>query len=154
MAKVPHVSNNNTQGARLLYISYINLLRAAGGGGVVQWLRLPALKVRDRGFESHSLRDREVTCSVSDCQGSNFESCVWRAVSSHSSHHPQKVLLAQFSLYVNKGGLKPHSFHFLQISYLWDHSIIWLWRLDNHMSHRPTCVLTFLVARHIRQIIV
>ena len=59
-----------------------------------------------------SLRDREVACSSSDRQGSNFESCVWRAVSSHSSHHPQEVLLAQFSLYVHKGGLKPDSFHF------------------------------------------
>ena len=58
-----------------------------------------------------SLRDREVACSVSDRQGSNFESCVWRAVSSQSSHHPQEVLLAQFSLYVHKGGLKPDSFH-------------------------------------------
>ena len=60
-----------------------------------------------------SLRDREVACSASDRQGSNFESCVWRTVSSHSSHHPQEVLLAQFSLYVHKGGLKPDSFHFL-----------------------------------------
>ena len=25
----------------------------------------------------------------------------------NSSHHPQEVLLAQFSLYVHKGGLKP-----------------------------------------------
>ena len=33
-------------------------------------------------------------------------------VSSQSSHHPQEVLLAQFSLYVHKGGLKPDSFHF------------------------------------------
>ena len=56
-----------------------------------------------------SLRDREVACSASDRQGSNFESCVWRTV---SSHHPQEVLLAQFSLYVHKGGLKPDSFHF------------------------------------------
>ena len=56
------------------------------------------------------LRDREVACSTSDRQGSNFESCVWRTVSSQSSHHPQKVLLAQFSLYVHKGGLKPDSF--------------------------------------------
>ena len=55
-----------------------------------------------------SLRDREVACSASDRQGSNFESCVWRTV---SSHHPQEVLLAQFSLYVHKGGLKPDSFH-------------------------------------------
>ena len=42
---------------------------------------------------------------------SNFESCVWRTVSSHSSHHPQEVLLAQFSLYVHKVGLKPDSFY-------------------------------------------
>ena len=60
-----------------------------------------------------SLRDREVACSASDRQGLNFESCVWRTVSSHSSHHPQEVLLAQFSLYVHKGGLKPDSFHFI-----------------------------------------
>ena len=59
-----------------------------------------------------SLRDREVACSASDRQGSNFKSCVWRTVSSQSSHHPQEVLLAQFSLYVHKGGLKPDSFHF------------------------------------------
>ena len=59
-----------------------------------------------------SLRDREVACSASDRQGSNFESCVWRTVSSQSSHHPQEVLLAQFSLYVHKGGLKPDSIHF------------------------------------------
>ena len=63
-----------------------------------------------------SLCDREVACSASDRQGSNFESCVWRTVSSQSSHHPQEVLLAQFSLYVHKGGLKPDSFHFKGIS--------------------------------------
>ena len=62
-----------------------------------------------------SLRDREVACSASDRQGSNFESCVWRTVSSQSSHHPQEVLLAQFSLYVHKGGLKPDSFNFYLI---------------------------------------
>ena len=61
-----------------------------------------------------SLRDREVAYSASDRQGSNFESCVWRTVSSQSSHHPQEVLLAQFSLYVHKGGLKPDSFHLRQ----------------------------------------
>ena len=55
------------------------------------------------------LRDREVACSASHRQGSNFESCVWRAM---SSHHPQDVLLAQFSLYVHKSGLKSDSFHF------------------------------------------
>ena len=65
-----------------------------------------------------SLRDREVACSASDRQGSNFESCVWRTVSSQSSHHPQEVLLAQFSLYVHKGGLKPDSFHFISEGYI------------------------------------
>ena len=63
-----------------------------------------------------SLRDREVACSASDRQGSNFESCVWRTVSSQSSHHPQEVLLAQFSLYVHKGGLKPDSFHLYSVT--------------------------------------
>ena len=65
-----------------------------------------------------SLRDREVACSASDRQGTNFESCVWRTVSSHLSHHPQDVLLAQFSLYVHKGGLKPDSFNFIYFSSL------------------------------------
>ena len=72
-------------------------------------LHHPRVKVNIVG----SLRDREVACSASDRQGSNFEFCVWRTVSSHSSHHPQEVLLAQFSLYVHKGGLKPASFHFI-----------------------------------------
>ena len=71
-------------------------------------------------FPAHSWRfnivgspgDREGASSVSDRQGSNFESCVWRAVPYHSSYHRQAVLLAQFSLYVHKDGLKPHSFHF------------------------------------------
>ena len=58
-----------------------------------------------------SLRDREVACSASDRQGSNFESCVWRTMWSHSSPHPREFLLAQFSLYVHKGCLKPDSFH-------------------------------------------
>ena len=72
----------------------------------------PRVKVNIMG----SLRDREVACSASDRQGSNFESWVWRTVSSQSSHHPQEVLLAQFSLYVHKGGLKPDSFHFFLVS--------------------------------------
>ena len=62
---------------------------------------------------AYDFRDREVAYSASDRQGSNFESCVWRTVSSHSSHPPQEVLLAQFRLYVHKGGLKPDSFHFI-----------------------------------------
>ena len=83
-----------------------------GIGGLEEtkmFLPHPRVKVSIAG----SLRDREVACSASDRQGSNFESCVWRTVSSQSSHHPQEVLLAQFSLYVHKGGLKPDSFHFL-----------------------------------------
>ena len=51
-----------------------------------------------------SLRDREVACSTSDRQDFNFESCVWRAVSSHSSRNSQEVPLAQFSLCVHKSG--------------------------------------------------
>ena len=61
------------------------------------------------------LRDREVACSTSDLQDSIFESCVWRTVPSHSSHHPQEVLLAQFSLYVHKSGLKPDLFHLIRV---------------------------------------
>ena len=79
------------------------------------FLPYPRVKVSIVG----SLREREVACSASDRQGSNVESCVWRTVSSQSSHHPQEVILAQFSLYVHKGGLKPDSFHFIyqRISY-------------------------------------
>ena len=65
----------------------------------MQWLKLPALKVGVRGLEPHS-----------GLQGSNYESCVWGAGSSHSSHH-QEVLLAQFSIHVYTGGLKTRSFH-------------------------------------------
>ena len=86
-----------------------------GLGGLKEtklFLPHPRVKVSILG----SLRDREVACSASDRQGSNFKSCVWRTVSSQSSHHPQEVLLAQFSLYVHKGGLKPDSFHFCQPS--------------------------------------
>ena len=86
-----------------------------GLGGLKEtkmFLSHPRVKVSIVG----SLRDREVACSASDRQGSNFESCVWRTVSSQSSHHPQEVLLAQFSLYVHKGGLKPDSFHFISFS--------------------------------------
>ena len=79
-----------------------------GGLKETKWfLPHPRVKVSIVG----SLRDREVACSASDRQGLNFESCVWRTVSSQSSHHPQEFLLAQFSLYMHKGGLKPDSFH-------------------------------------------
>ena len=42
--------------------------------------------------------------------GIEFRILCLEAVSSHSSHHHHEVLLAHFSLYVHKGGLKPHSF--------------------------------------------
>ena len=71
-----------------------------------------------------SLRDREVACSTSDRQGSYFESCVWRTVSSQSSHHPQEVLLTQFSIYVHKSGLKPDSLHFYTCYVINEASII------------------------------
>ena len=61
-----------------------------------------------------SLRDREVACSASDRQGSNFESFVWRTVLSQSSHHPQEVLLAQLSLYVHKRPIHFISFTILE----------------------------------------
>ena len=53
---------------------------------------------------------------LSECLVFNGLLLVWRAIvyleglSSNSSHHPQYILLAQCSLYVHKGGLKPHSF--------------------------------------------
>ena len=89
-----------------------------------------------------SLRDREVACSASDRQVSNFESCVWRTVSSQSSHHPQEVLLAQFSLYVHKGGLKPDSFHLYNTPALKSVQNVVNWSLEEygleitkHLSH-------------------
>ena len=117
------------------YCNKLNRLLAFGGGSprvvvstaafharVRGWFPISAVWKKQKMFLPHprvkvsivgSLRDREVACSASDRQGSNFESCVWRTVSSQSSHHPQEVLLAQFSLYVHKGGLKPDSFHFI-----------------------------------------
>ena len=80
-----------------------------GPGGLKEtkmFLPHPRVKINIVG----SLHDQEVACSASGHPGSNFESCVWRTV---SSHHPQEVLMAQFSLYVHKGGLKPDSFHLL-----------------------------------------
>ena len=94
----------------------------------MQWLKPPAWKVGDRGFEPHSglqvsknvtsslARNDSIMCGTSmaemasNRQGPNFESYVSRPV---SSHHPQEVLMAQFSLYVHKGGLKPHSFNLI-----------------------------------------
>ena len=84
-----------------------------------KFLPHPRVKVSIAG----SLRDREVACSALDRQGPNFESCVWRTVSSQSSHHPREVLLAQFSLYVHKGGLKPYSFHINKTAVKYKHRL-------------------------------
>ena len=60
-------------------------------------------------FLPHPLVKLSIVWSLQDL---NFRSYVWRTVSSHSSHHPQEVLLAQFRLYLPKSGLIPDSFHF------------------------------------------
>ena len=77
-----------------------------------------------------SLRNREVACSASDRHGSDFESCVWRIVSSQSSHHPQVPICAQ-----RWPKARFISFHF--ISHLGSRSyfftvgvILWTWRLE------------------------
>ena len=114
--KVPPVVGKSGGGPRVVVSTAAFHARVRGSvpglGGFKEtkmFLLHPRVKVSIVG----SLRDREVACSASDSQGSNFEFCVWRTVSSQSSHHPQEVLLAQFSLYVHKGGLKPDSFHFV-----------------------------------------
>ena len=116
IAKWPISSSEKGGGPRVVVSTAAFHARVRGSvpglGGLKEtkmFLPHPRVKVSIVG----SLRDREVACSASDRQGSNFESCVWRTVSSQSSHHPQEVLLAQFSLYVHKGGLKPDSFHFI-----------------------------------------
>ena len=75
------------------------------GGALVQWLKLPAWKVGDFLLEPRSCiqvsKKQDVFfpltrkdsilwgASAADRQSSYFEFCVWRAVSYHSSHHPQ-----------------------------------------------------------------
>ena len=75
-------------------------------------VRFPLLYIHIMG----SICAREVACSDSDLHDSNFEFCVWRAVSSHSSHHFQEVLLAQLSLHGPKTSFI--SIYFLYICYL------------------------------------
>ena len=128
-----------SEGPRVVVSTAAFLARARGSvpglGGLKEtkmFLPHPRVKVSIVG----SLRDRVVACSASDRQGSNFKSCVWRTVSSQSSHHPQEVLLAQLSLYVHKGGLKPDSFYLLV-----DHLAVAvscgrkIWLVQSHPSH-------------------
>ena len=119
-------------------VFYTSISWGRGGGGAGVVVNTAAFQARARGsfpglgglketvmFLPHplvkrsivwSLRDRLVACSASDPQGLNFESCVWREVSFHSSHHPQEVIPAQFSLYVHKSGIKPDPFHFIYLN--------------------------------------
>ena len=57
------------------------------------------------------LKETKNVSSPSTCESSNPVSggqCHLK-----SSHHSQEVLLAQFSLYVHKSGLKPDSYHII-----------------------------------------
>ena len=84
------------------------------------------IKVLDYFNIAGVIRDREVACSASSQTSRvEFEYCVWRAVSFHSFLHPQEVLLAQFSLYVHKGVLKPHLFHFILLDLFRLFSSLW-----------------------------
>ena len=75
----------------------------------------------------------QVACSASDWQDSNFESCVWKRVSCHSSHHPQEVLLSQYCLHVHKGGLSPINFiSFVNYSGMYVMGIRW----TSHLLHK------------------
>ena len=104
---------------------------------LVKCLKLPAWKVADRGFEPHSglqVSKKQTVSSPLTREDLKYCAELWwpkgsvlgrrptglefpilctRAVSSHSFHHPQEVLLVQFSLYMHNGGLKPHSFSFV-----------------------------------------
>ena len=101
----------------------------SGGGPWVVVITAAFHGSRSRRFERNKNVFSPSTCKTQYCgelpwlrgsvldlrpPGREFESCFLRTVSSHSSHHPQDVLLAQFSLYVHKGSLKSDSFHFLQ----------------------------------------
>ena len=107
--------------------SYMCYVPISGPGA---WLKLPASKVRDGGFEPDSgiqisKKQKFLPRSLVKIQycgeapwprGSVLGflppgSCVWSTVSSHSSHHPREVILVKFSLYVHKCGLETRSFH-------------------------------------------
>ena len=69
-----------------------------------------------------SLRDREVACSASDPQGSNFEFCVWGAVSSHLSQHPymhRRFAWPGLAYMYRKVPEKPLSFYFISINIIY-----------------------------------
>ena len=109
---------------------FLNDSFATDEGALVQWLKLPTWIIGDRGLEPHPglqlkkknvysphTRKDSILWGASVIEGSvlglrPFESCILRAVSSHSSHYPKEVLVTQFNLYVHKDGIKPHLLHF------------------------------------------
>ena len=57
------------------------------------------------------------------------------AVSSHLSHHPYEVLLAQFSLYVHKGGIKSHGIVVTLKETIQKSSVAWIWEWDGSIFY-------------------
>ena len=115
VSQVSHVYSPFTTGGGPRVVVSTAALHARARGSVPGLGGLKETKMflshpRVKGSIVGSLRDREIACSASDRQGSNFESCVWRTVSSRSSHHPQEVLLAQFAQRWSKARFI--SFHF------------------------------------------
>ena len=76
-----------------------------GPGAVVEAACLESRRSRVRTPLWHSsFNEMFLLCSLVKLQNCGERTlCVWRAVSFHSSPHPQEVLLAQFSLHVHKG---------------------------------------------------
>ena len=89
------------------------LLLEMGGGPRVE-VNTAAFHARGRGSvpDLGGLKETKNVSSSSTCES---QYC-GEPDRNQSSHHPQEVLLVQFSLHVHKGGLKPDSFHFI---YCW-----------------------------------
>ena len=75
--------------------------------------------------------------------GSNFASCVRRAVSSHSSHLPQEVLLTQFSLYVQLKWSQTISFNLFCKRFYPDYLYSDSWQGRTKLSMILTSYVTF-----------
>ena len=88
-------------------------------GAVIKAARLESQRLtlkfqRKRMFLSRSLVKIQYCGKPPRPRGSVLEfQILCLTVSSYSSHHPQDVLLAQFSLYVHKGGIKKRLFRFI-----------------------------------------
>ena len=136
-----------------------------GRGLLVQWLKLLAWKIRDHGFIH--LSDIRVSKkqylflprSLINIRkygepvwptGSVLKSCVWRAVLSHSSHHPHEVLLAYFSLHGTKlpkpPSIRSFSHTFIQ-SFINIHLIIIFLYINTEMES-SCCNMYFLLSYH------